>query len=450
VVTDGTTVTTDVIVTQVAPAKRGERHVFPTPSVLRTIPERALSTACSALHLGKCTSTVCITTKYPQPTVTRTLTTHSKARNPQTVKVTKTFTKYITRLTTNVIRTLLTKDVTRTSTASVISTSTITAVSTTTATDTATVTITDDYITTVTAFVTADFTTDLTSYTTLDVTSYKTAEITEDVTLDVTSTATTGVPTTQSTTKTLHFTVSETTTATENLTATETESTTKTETTTFTVAVTEVETVISTSTISATVTSPTTVQTAATITVDLLNTIVITSTVDVTVTQTVSTTTTVTSTSTTTLPAPTCGVNLIQSPSFAGDSGAALGAWAFTSTLFGRYAFVTGKTTPYAIMLYSSGNGFSTAKLTQTFKTVIGKTYNFSAAYNAVSGNAASAMTCTYGSGSFVVSLGATPKGVWRSISANYVATSISTTLTCSLTTPVLASIYLSEFSFKC
>ncbi|OQD94786.1 hypothetical protein PENSOL_c024G06699 [Penicillium solitum] len=179
----------------------------------------------------------------------------------------------------------------------------------------------------------------------------------------------------------------------------------KTETTIVTVAIAEVATITSTFTISATVTSPTMIHTAATTTVDTLSTIITTST-----------------------------PQLFQ----------------LCTTGSGKYAFVSGYDTTYAIQLYSSASGSSTSKITQIFNTVVGNTYKISNYYKVMTGSTASTMTCTYGERSYSVSLGSSVKYVWLAMSINYVATSSSATLVCGLTSPLSASIALADFSFMC
>ncbi|KAF4763612.1 hypothetical protein N7455_009992 [Penicillium solitum] len=116
----------------------------------------------------------------------------------------------------------------------------------------------------------------------------------------------------------------------------------------------------------------------------------------------------------------------------------------------GKYAFVSGYDTTYAIQLYSSASGSSTSKITQIFNTVVGNTYKISNYYKVMTGSTASTMTCTYGERSYSVSLGSSVKYVWLAMSINYVATSSSATLVCGLTSPLSASIALADFSFMC
>jgi hypothetical protein len=70
--------------------------------------------------------------------------------------------------------------------------------------------------------------------------------------------------------------------------------------------------------------------------------------------------------------------------------------------------------------------------------------------YKVLTGRTASTMTCTYGERSYSVSLGSSVKDAWLAISINYVATSSSVTLVCGLTSSLLASIALADFSFMC
>ncbi|KAJ5708590.1 hypothetical protein N7488_008391 [Penicillium malachiteum] len=285
----------------------------------------------------------------------------------------------------------------------------------------------------------------MTTYTTLDVTAQATASVTEDVTADVTTTETTDLTTTQTNTETVDISTSQTVTQTADATATETTSVTATETSTTTVDVTEVATITSTSSFTVTATVPVTVQTTIANTVDVTSTSFTTSTIDVTVTETVSTTTTTTVTSTATS-SPTCGVNIVSNSDFADET---LSPWVFSYTDNGQMTWVSGDDTTYAIELYSSSSGASTAIIKQTIPTVSGETYTFTMDYNPISGSVASVLRCSVNNvytTSYTLSLGSS-RDIWRTYTGSFLASSSSTTLTCEISTSVIASVYIDNIS---
>jgi hypothetical protein len=185
-------------------------------------------------------------------------------------------------------------------------------------------------------------------------------------------------------------------------------------------------------------------------TVDLTSTASLTSTIDVTVTQTVSTTTTTTIASTATSAA-TCGVNVVSNPNFgSSSSGTSLSPWTYSSSGNGKYAFVAGVNTPYAIDLYSSSIGTSTSMIKQVIPTVDGKTYTFSLYYLVSGGNAASNFQISYdntNSNYYTINIGASVKAVWRTYQSTFVASSSSTTMTLKLTTLLNSAVYIDNVS---
>ncbi|KAJ5946468.1 hypothetical protein N7454_003307 [Penicillium verhagenii] len=148
------------------------------------------------------------------------------------------------------------------------------------------------------------------------------------------------------------------------------------------------------------------------------------------------TTTTITSTVTS---SPTCGVNVVSDYDFASGT---IAPWVYTSTDQGLMAWGTGDGTTYSIELYTAGSGASTAAIAQTISTVSGETYTYTMNYKAISGNTASTLRCFFDNvytTTYHFSLGSIASDIWRTYEGHFLASSSSTTMTCELSTSVIA-----------
>jgi hypothetical protein len=140
-------------------------------------------------------------------------------------------------------------------------------------------------------------------------------------------------------------------------------------------------------------------------------------------------------------------VNVVSNPTFAGAS---LSPWVWSSTGNGRYVFVAGHTSTYALDLYTT-SGASSSTITQSMPTVAGNTYTFSMNYLVQNGNnAASVFEASFDNTNaniYAISLQTTPKHTWRTLQITFLASSSSTTITLKLNTAAIASVYLDAIS---
>jgi hypothetical protein len=376
---------------------------------------------------------------------TTTITTYKPGIGVKTVYATVFHARYVTSQPTETETSLLTKTVGGSETTTTAVTDLVTTTSISTVTDVVTNTVVEWHIVTVTDIATVDLTTDITSVTTVDSTSVEVTSITTDVTTDVLEVSTVELTTVNTLTQTTDFTIIQTITQTADITDTETISLTATTTKTAIVEETSISTITSTSSVTVTETGTTVILTVLPTTIDVTSTDHITETVDITVTATITTTTTTTITSTVEA-SPTCGVNVVQNPSF---EDASLAPWTFT-TSGGTWSYVPGRVTPRALNLLHPATGVRTSSITQTLSTIPGRLYTVNFwYYNPRVTSVNSVLQCS------VIGIPHTPVAInlgmnqlrWLQSSFVFTAMSDSTALRCQLNSYTTASVYLDDFS---
>ncbi|KAH8692185.1 hypothetical protein BGW36DRAFT_387154 [Talaromyces proteolyticus] len=225
-----------------------------------------------------------------------------------------------------------------------------------------------------------------------------------------------------------------------------------------TAAVTDVVINTSTADLTVVVTDTSTTISTATITVETTVSATVDQTVDVTETDTVTATATITDPFTTTLPVTvtatvtptaTCGVNLIQNPEFASTS---LPPWtvALSGGFIQQYNSNCGVSS-YCILFYGSSAGSFT--LSQTIDTFAGESYTMSFDYHTWSTpQAGAAFTCHVNNSaetSWSIPLSVSTSS-WASYTGTFVASSSSTTFTCTGSTTHEYILNLDAFDIQC
>ncbi|CAK7200437.1 hypothetical protein SEUCBS139899_003132 [Sporothrix eucalyptigena] len=146
---------------------------------------------------------------------------------------------------------------------------------------------------------------------------------------------------------------------------------------------------------------------------------------------------------------PACSVNVVTNGDFStGD----LTGWTYSTTGYGQGVvdYDASSTYPYYLHFSTTTSGSSSITITQVMDTVSGETYAFSLDYLLYVRGALPTISCHVNNvytTTWTMLLTSTPLNSWKSWSQSYLASSSSTTLTCTFSTSTTSVIYIADIA---